>query len=95
MLPIVGHRRFRSSPTSTPIRRSAPACVKITPAHDANDFEVGRRHALPMPVVIDEHGSVREVADADGRVPAELAGLDRFDARERIVEMLRDERRAA
>ena len=30
--------------------------VKITPAHDANDFEVGRRHSLPMPVVIDEHG---------------------------------------
>ena len=30
--------------------------VKITPAHDANDFEVGRRHKLPMPVVIDENG---------------------------------------
>ena len=63
--------------------------VKITPAHDANDFEVGTRHRLPMPVVIDETGVVREVADADGRVPAELAGLDRFAARDRIVEMLR------
>ena len=62
--------------------------VKITPAHDANDFEVGRRHALPMPVVIDEHGALREVADAEGRVPRELAGLDRFEARDRIVEML-------
>jgi valyl-tRNA synthetase len=62
--------------------------VKITPAHDANDFEVGRRHALPMPVVIDEHAALREVADADGRVPRELQGLDRFDARDRIVEML-------
>src|SRR6478736_5142177 len=50
--------------------------VKITPAHDANDFEVGRRHSLPMPVVIDEHAAMREVADADGRVPASLVGLD-------------------
>src|SRR4051812_39342633 len=63
--------------------------VKITPAHDANDFEVGRRHNLPMPVVIDEAGIVREVADADGRVPKTVAGLDRFEARERIVEMLK------
>src|SRR6185503_18740764 len=63
--------------------------VKITPAHDANDFEVGKRHSLPMPIVIDERGLVREVKDADGRVPAELSGLDRFDARDRIVEMLR------
>jgi valyl-tRNA synthetase len=62
--------------------------VKITPAHDANDFEVGRRHSLPMPVVIDEHGTLREVVDASGRVPPELQGLDRFEARERIVEML-------
>jgi len=63
--------------------------VKITPAHDANDFEVGTRHSLAMPIVIDEHGVVREVKDADGRVPRELDGLDRFDARDRIVEMLR------
>ena len=64
--------------------------VKITPAHDANDFDVGRRHALAMPIVIDEHGIVREVKDADGRVPAEINGLDRFDARDRIVDMLRE-----
>ncbi len=63
--------------------------VKITPAHDANDFEVGRRHHLPMPVVIDETARMGEVADADGRVPDWLAGLDRFDARDRIVEALR------
>ncbi|HEV7992485.1 MAG TPA: valine--tRNA ligase [Gemmatimonadaceae bacterium] len=64
--------------------------VKITPAHDANDFEVGRRHQLPMPVVIDEHGRLGEIADAAGRVPPELNGVDRFEARDRIVEMLRD-----
>ena len=63
--------------------------VKITPAHDANDFEVGRRHGLAMPVVIDEHAVIHEGTDAHDRVPAELDGLDRFAARERIVEMLR------
>ncbi|MGI9077968.1 MAG: valine--tRNA ligase [Gemmatimonadaceae bacterium] len=63
--------------------------VKITPAHDANDFEVGMRHSLPMPVVITPDGLVDEVAIASGRVPEELRGLDRFDVRSRIVEMLR------
>ena len=62
--------------------------VKITPAHDANDFEVGKRHDLPAPVVIDAEGIVREVEDADGRVPAALSGLDRFRAREQILKML-------
>ena len=65
--------------------------VKITPAHDANDFEVGRRHNLPAPVVIDESGRMTEERDAAGRVPSTLAGLDRFEARERIVAILRDE----
>src|SRR5687768_5440818 len=63
--------------------------VKITPAHDANDFEVGRRHGLPMPVVITATGLMEDGADSTGRVPAELRGLDRLAARERIVEMLR------
>jgi valyl-tRNA synthetase len=64
--------------------------VKITPAHDANDFEVGKRHNLPMPVVIDERGIVREVEGAAGRVPAVVNGLDRFAAREKIVAMLKE-----
>ncbi|HEX6534289.1 MAG TPA: valine--tRNA ligase [Gemmatimonadaceae bacterium] len=64
--------------------------VKITPAHDANDFEVGARHALPMPVVIDARGDMGEGPDAAGRVPPELAGVDRFTARDRIVAMLRE-----
>ncbi len=63
--------------------------VKITPAHDANDFEVGKRHGLAMPVVVDAEGVVREETDAAGRVPASLAGLDRFAARAAIVEQLR------
>src|SRR6185312_7923909 len=39
--------------------------LKITPAHDANDFEVGRRHGLPTPIVIDHVGALREVLDAE------------------------------
>ncbi len=66
--------------------------VKITPAHDANDFEVGKRHSLLAPVVIDETGTMREERDATGRVPAALQGLDRFVARERVVEQLRAEK---
>ena len=64
--------------------------VKITPAHDANDFEVGRRHQLAMPIVIDEHGVMREVKDAEGRVSSGIEGLDRFEAREKIVAMLKE-----
>jgi valyl-tRNA synthetase len=64
--------------------------VKITPAHDANDFEVGKRHRLPMPVVIDADARMAEVSDASGRVPDSLRGLDRFAARERIVQLLGD-----
>jgi len=64
--------------------------VKITPAHDANDFEVGVRHSLAMPVVMDATAHMAEVTDAAGRVPAELLGMDRFAARDRIVEMLRE-----
>jgi len=64
--------------------------VKITPAHDANDFEVAQRHQLAMPVVIDESGLVREVMDAAGRVPESVRGLDRLEARAKIVALLRE-----
>src|SRR2546423_2742669 len=59
--------------------------VKITPAHDANDFEVGKRHQLPMPVVMAPDGTMANGTDADSRVPADLIGADRFEARERII----------
>ena len=64
--------------------------VKITPAHDANDFEVGRRQKLAMPVVIDQVGVMNEGPDARGRVPDALRGLDRFEARKRIVRQLEE-----
>ena len=65
--------------------------VKITPAHDANDFEMGSRHGLPMPIVLSPEATMINGIDADSRVPASLLGADRFDAREKIVDMLRAE----
>src|SRR5438105_5052984 len=57
--------------------------VKVTPAHDASDFEIGMRHKLEMPLVMSED------AKMDGeRVPAELRGVDRFEARKKIIKML-------
>jgi valyl-tRNA synthetase len=62
--------------------------LKITPAHDANDFDVGKRHNLPMPIILTPEGAVTEGADASGRVPAEYRGVDRFDARKRVAKAL-------
>ncbi len=58
--------------------------VKITPAHDPNDFEVGKRHNLKPIWVINNDGTMK----ACGEVPQELHGLDRYEAREKIVGML-------
>jgi valyl-tRNA synthetase len=55
--------------------------VKITPAHDPNDFEVGARHSLPVIRVMDDGGIMNENAGA-------YAGLDRYAARKKIVEDL-------
>jgi len=64
--------------------------VKITPAHDPNDFEVGKRHGLSAPVIMDAEARMNGVGDAVDRVPPALRGVDRFEARERIVSMLRE-----
>src|SRR5690606_18506781 len=55
--------------------------VKITPAHDFNDFEVGKRHGLPMKNVLNPDGTLNEAA---GR----FAGMDRFEARKAVKEEL-------
>ncbi len=67
--------------------------VKVTPAHDANDFEIGLRHGLAMPLVMRENGTMGDdggdrQGDTTPRVPGDLAGLDRFDARKKIVKQL-------
>jgi len=66
--------------------------VKITPAHDPNDFEVGVRHKLPMPVIMAPDGTMANGTDTNSRVPPELLGVDRFEARERIVKSLEKSR---
>jgi len=53
--------------------------VKITPAHDFNDFEVGKRHNLEQVNVLDEH------AELNDNAPEAYRGLDRFEARKRVV----------
>lgn len=66
--------------------------VKITPGHDFNDFEVGRRagiEARDMLNMLDAKGAICQTAD--GLVPAEMIGLDRFDARKAVVERLKTE----
>ena len=57
--------------------------VKVTPAHDATDYEIGKRHGLPVISVLD--GEARVTAEG-----GEFAGLDRYEARRRIVERLRE-----
>src|SRR5213083_1889643 len=60
--------------------------VKVTPAHDATDFEIGLRHKLEMPLVMTEDGRMEHPT----RVPKRLADLDRFVAREKIVDLLKE-----
>jgi len=55
-------------------------CVKITPAHDFNDYEIGKRHDLAMINILDDNAAISDEA------PEAYRGLDRFEARERIVE---------
>jgi len=56
-------------------------CLKVTPAHDVNDYEIGLRHNLPVLDIIDEHGRLNEGAQI-------LVGEDRFEARKKIEKML-------
>lgn len=68
--------------------------VKITPAHDFNDFEVGRRHELPQIDLFDSFGRLKSKALHEGdpalvSIPENLQGLDRFEARTEIVEQMR------
>ena len=75
-------------------REFGTGCVKVTPAHDFNDYAVGQRHKLDMIVVLKLDGSVPAVAErytTDGialegiPMPAGIAGLDRVPAREQVV----------
>lgn len=64
-------------------REFGTGAVKITPAHDPNDFEVGNRHNLPRVNVMNADGSMNELA-------GKYAGMDRFEARKAIVADLKE-----
>jgi valyl-tRNA synthetase len=100
ILPLVGRRiPIVADEYSDPEKGSG--AVKITPAHDFNDFEVGRRHALPMINVLSPEGELllqgnpdfTQGVDPDPELEQtirELHGLDRFVARKKIVERLEE-----
>ena len=58
-------------------------CLKVTPAHDVNDYQIGLRHNLPVLEIIDDHGKLNEKAQV-------LVGEDRFVARKKIAKMLEE-----
>ena len=58
-------------------------CVKITPAHDPNDFEVGKRHGLAEITILNDDGTVNELG-------GKHAGMDRYEARAKMVEDLKE-----
>ncbi len=58
-------------------------CVKVTPAHDPNDFEMGKRHQLPFINIMNKDGTMNENAGS-------FAGQDRFDARKNLVQKLQE-----
>ncbi len=60
-------------------REFGSGCVKITPAHDFNDYELGQRHDLPLINIFDRNAVLND------EVPATYRGLDRFEARKRVV----------
>lgn len=77
-------------------REFGTGCVKITPAHDFNDYEVGKRHNLPLINVLDKNAAILEIAqtfnfdgtlniELNNSLPAEYAGLDRYEVRKQIV----------
>ena len=75
-------------------------CVKITPGHDFNDYEMGRRHGLPLINILDRDARIISQPDAAAsgydpllafsEIPAELRGLERTAARRRVIELLEE-----
>ncbi len=94
-LPLVG-RRIPIVADEHANMEKGTGCVKITPAHDFNDYEVGQRHLLPMINILTFNGDIRQIAecmnsdgsensDLDGALPEKYCGMERFAARREIV----------
>ena len=84
ILPLVG-RKMPIVADSFVDPQFGTGCVKVTPAHDPNDFEMGQKFNLDMVNILNEDGMLNE------NVPQEFQGLDRFVARDRVVERLSEE----
>ena len=78
ILPIVG-RRISIIADDYVDPEFGTGCVKITPAHDFNDYDIGKRHDLPMYNVLTDDAAMND------EVPEAYRGLDRFEAREAVV----------
>ncbi|MCE9663044.1 valine--tRNA ligase [Halomonas sp. M5N1S17] len=94
-LPLVGRRIPIVADEHADMEKGS-GCVKITPAHDFNDYEVGRRQHLPLINVFTQDAAIlpqaeafdiqgRPLPDIDPSLPQAYAGLDRFEARKQIV----------
>ncbi|MCZ8513339.1 valine--tRNA ligase [Paenibacillus filicis] len=83
VLPIIG-REIPIVADEYVEKEFGSGAVKITPAHDPNDFEVGKRHNLPQVLVMDESGKMNENA-------GKYQGLDRFDCRKQIVADMKEQ----
>lgn len=77
ILPLVG-REIPLIADEYVDRDFGTGCVKITPCHDPNDFEVGQRHGLEMIIMLDDHAKINENG-------GKYQGLDRYQARKQIV----------
>jgi len=64
-------------------RTFGSGCVKITPAHDFNDYEVGQRHRLPLINIFTPDAKIDRTPEAG--IPSDYTGLDRYDARKKII----------
>ncbi len=95
ILPIVG-RRIPIVGDEHADMEKGTGCVKITPAHDFNDYEVGKRHQLPMINILTFDANIRDAAEvfnSNGEasnaygteIPAKYQGMERFAARKAIV----------
>jgi valyl-tRNA synthetase len=78
VLPIVGREIPIIADDYSDMEKGSGA-VKITPAHDFNDFDVGRRHNLEAINIFDQHAKLNE------NVPSDYRGLSRYEAREKII----------
>lgn len=88
--PITG-RRFRIVADEHADPELGSGAVKITPGHDFNDFEVGRRAGIKAGDMLNMFDAeARVVQTADGLIPDEFIGIDRFDARKLVVQQMKD-----